>query len=796
MHAQVNIFNSNDLRNINIDDYSDDQLAETYQKAIESGLSETQLYQLLTQKRLPDHEMAKLRARLQFITKSKKPLQNDRLADTFEDTTRQNRFDTSGSSIPLQKFKNDQTIFGSELFTSNSLVFEPNLRIPAPAGYILGPDDEIIVSVFGYSEKKYNLRVNEQGEIYIPNVGPVFVSGLSIEQAGEKIKSKLASTIYRAINSGQTQVQTSLGKIKSIRVTVIGQAKKPGTFTVSSLTTLYNMLYLCGGPTSMGSYRDIEIIRGNIKRTADLYDFLAEGNQKDNIILQEGDVIRIPYYKNRVTLTGFVKREGKFEMLDSETFRDLLKFSGGFTDDAYRGAVTVIRITDTAKKIIDLPASEYDAFNASGSDEYVVGKLQEEFGNRLYIAGSVQRPGPYELTPNFTVKDLIEKAGGLTVDAYTKRASVFRYMKNKMPTILSINLDSVFNYNQNVYLKKDDSLAIHSIFEFNDKTYVSIEGNVRKPGTVEWRENLTLRDLLLSVGGLTESGDSSNIEISRRIKNANVDKANHNESEVFDIDLTDENDLLKRLYLQPNDMIIVKTLPGYTKQRSVLVLGEVKSPGRYGLEKSGDKISDVLERAGGFKASADSTSITIRRSIKSNLTSKEREQLLQRILNIDNDSLAQNPRLKNELYKTYDLISVDLATALSHPENSENLALEEGDILSIDRNTNLVKISGEVYFPTIVPHKPNKNLKYYVEQAGNFTAFARKTGALVIHPDGKAESVKHFLWFKSYPSVSPRSEIFVPQKLKNNRARIGAGEWALIVSALGIVANVFITATK
>ncbi len=797
VHAQVNIFNTNDLRNININDYSDDQLAETYRNAIESGLSETQLYQLLTQKRLPDSEIAKLRSRLQFINKSKKPLQNDRLADTFEDTTRQNRFDTSGSSIPLQKFKNDQTIFGSELFTSNSLMFEPNLRIPAPAGYILGPDDEIIVSVFGYSEKKYNLRVNEQGEIYIPSVGPLFVSGLSIEQAGEKIKAKLASTIYRAINSGQTQVQISLGKIRSIRVTVIGQAKKPGTFTVSSLTTLYNMLYLCGGPTSMGSYRDIEIIRGNnIKRTADLYDFLVDGNQKDNILLQEGDVIRIPYYKNRVTLTGYVKREGKFEMLDTESFKDLLKFSGGFTDNAYRGAVTVTRITDTAKKIIDLPASEYDAFNANGSDEYIVGKLQEEFGNRLYITGSVQRPGPYELIPGFTVKDLIEKAGGLTVDAYTQRASVFRYMKNKMPTILSINLDSVFNYNQNVYLKKNDSLAVHSIFEFNDKTYVSVEGNVRKPGMIEWRENLTLRDLLLSVGGLTESGDSSNIEISRRKKNANVDKANHNESEVFNINLTDENNLPKRLYLQPNDMVIVKTLPGYTKQRSVLVLGEVKSPGRYGLEKSGDRISDVLERVGGFKASADSTSITIRRSTKSNLTSQEREQLLQRILNIDNDSLIQNPRLKNELYKTYDLISVDLATALSHPENSENLALEEGDILNIDRNTNLVKISGEVYFPTIVPYKPNKKLKYYVEQAGNFMSSARKNGALVIHPDGKAESVKHFLWFKFYPSVTPRSEIFVPQKLKNNRTRIGAGEWALIVSALGIVANVFITATK
>lgn len=793
VQAQVNMLNLRDLSNVKIENYSDDQLTEMYQKAVEAGLSEKQLFQLLSQKGLSTTEIGKLKYKLQFIDKLKTSAQNNDLAD--EDTTRATRYDTSGLNVPLRQFKNDQTIFGSELFTSNSLVFEPNLRIPAPVGYILGPDDEIVVSIFGYSEKKYNLTVNEEGEIYIPSVGPVLVSGLRLEDATNKIKSKLASTIYKAINSGQTKVQVSLGRIRSIRVTVIGQAQKPGNFTVSSLTTLYNILFLCGGPTPMGSYRKIEIIRGsNVKRTADLYDFLVDGNQKDNIILQEGDIIRIPYYENRVTLTGNVKREGKFEMLDAEKFRDLLRFSGGFTDNAYRGAVSVIRITDTAKIIIDLPASKYDAFNVNGSDEFIVGKLQEEYSNRISISGAVLRPGPYELAPGLTVKGLIEKSGGLSVDAYTKRASIFRYFKNKMPAIFSISLDSVFEYGQDIPLMKNDSLAVHSIFEFNDVGYVSVEGNVRKPGMVQWRQNLTLKELLLSVGGLTESGDSTNIEISRRIVDANVSKANHNESQIFTIAL--ENDLPTNFYLEPFDIIIVKTLPGYTTQRTVLLLGEVKSPGRYGLEKSGDKISDVLGRAGGFKASADSTSITIRRNAKSNLNVQERERLFQRLLNVSNDSLEQNQRLKDELYKTYDLISVNLGTALSRPNSTENLTLEEGDILTINRSTNLVKISGEVYFPTIVPYKENKSLKYYVEQAGSFTPYARKKGALVIHPDGKAESVKHFLWLKFYPNVSERSEIFVPQKLKSNRPKIGAGELALIVSALGILANVVINITK
>ncbi len=791
LHAQSNLFDAKDLSNTKIDNYSDGQLISFYNKAIESGISEDQLYKMAADKGLPDSEIMKLRQRLQILISS-----NNRAPETGSGAIGDEAphpYDTVGQNVPLQKFKNDSTIFGSELFTTNSLVFEPNLRIPAPAGYVLGPGDELAISVYGYSEKQYNLKINEEGEIFIPNVGPINLSGLRIEEASDKIKSKLASTIYRAINSGKTKVQVTLGKIRSVRVTVIGQAKKPGTFTVSSLTTLYNILYLCGGPTSMGSYRDIEIVRGSkIFRTADLYDFLVEGNQKDNIILQEGDVIRIPYYKNRVTISGSVKREGKFEMLDNETFGNLLKYCGGFMDDGYRGSVTVERTTESTKKIIDLDATQFDAFKTTGSDKYIVGKLPDVYGNRIVVSGSVLRPGPYELIPDLTVKALIAKAGGFTRDAYTKRISIFRYLQNKMPTIVSVDIDSSSGINSDVRLIKDDSVAVHSIFEFEDSAKVMVEGNVRTPGNVQWRENLSLRDVLLASGGISEFGDSSTIEITRRIRNANVDIANHNESQVFDVNLSKNDDHSSDVLLKPYDIVVVKALPGYSPQRTVLVLGEVKSPGRYGLVNSGDKISDVLSRVGGFKASADSSSVTIRRSAKSNLSIIEREKLFQRVLNISPDSLSLHPRLKEEIYKTYDLISVDLKKALSDPDNSENLTLEDGDVLTISRSSNLVAISGEVYNPTIIPYKKGENLKYYVKQAGDFTPYARKKGSLVIYPDGKAASVSHFLFFKSYPSVTPRSEVFVPQKSKKNNNGLTISEMALIVSALGIL----ITALK
>lgn len=794
LQAQNTLLTTSDLSNVNIDSYSDDQIAEVLKKANDAGVSEVQLYSILSGKGLPASELTKLKARIARIKTEGMGGNNPPTSDT---TLRQSSlfqphpYDSTNNYFPVQKIKPDQRIFGSELFAENSLVFEPNLNIATPEGYSLGPGDELVISVYGYSEQKYDLRVSVEGEIYIPQVGPIQVSGLSIPQATDRIKAKLTSTIYRAIASGKTQVQVTLGKIRSIRVTVIGQAQKPGTFTVSSLSTLFNILYLCGGPTSMGSYRDIQLIRNNqILDSADLYHFLVNGTEKDNLTLKDGDIIRIPYFKTRVKITGNVKRIGEFEMVPHETFADLLKYCGGFTDTAYKGAVTVVRLTDEGKVVIDLNASQYDKFEPEGSDEFMVNRLQDNFANRVIIDGSVYRPGQYQLKSQMTVADLLENAGGLKKDAYPHDATIFRYIHGRTPASVSVDLDSVLNYGQKIYLQNDDSIYIHSNSEFTDKSYVVIEGNVRKPGQVDWRKNFTMEDLLLASGGINGSGDSTNIEILRRIRHVDLDVAQHEESKVINVDLSNQSLPADQIPLEPYDMVIVKPIPGYVPQRSVLVEGEVKSPGRYGLENSEARISDIIEKTGGLKFSADSSSITIRRPNNSSLTKQEKENLFQRVLDINPDSLAQNPRLKDEVYKTYDLISVDLRKAMADPSSPDNLPLEDGDILTVNRKSNLVKISGEVYFPTIVAYKPGENLKYYVQQAGNFTGYARKSGALVIYPDGKVASVRHFLFFNSYPAVTARSEIYVPQKAKSNRSKMSVGEFALLVSSLGVILNV------
>jgi protein involved in polysaccharide export with SLBB domain len=792
-HAQVNTLSLQNLSSLNVDDVTDADIRTYLQKAKENGIDEQNMFRILREKGLPQQELDKLADRLATLSSipaATTAQQDDSKLARNKNESRYANLDAS--TVPQQKSKPDLAVFGSELFTSNSLVFEPNLRIPTPSGYILGPDDELIVNVFGFSEKTYNLTVNEEGNIYIPQVGPIFVNGLSIEQASARIKAKLGATIYKAIGSGRTRVQISLGKIRSIRVTVIGEAKKPGTYTVSSLTTVFNLLYLCGGPTDLGSYRKIELIRGNeLKRTIDLYSFLTKGNQKDNVLLNEGDVVRIPYYQTRVLLNGYVKHKGKYELTDGETFDDVLQYSGGFADDAYKGSVTVYQYTDNERRIADLTKSQYSGYKPRSSDSIVVGKLLERFENKLIIKGAVMRPGEFELSNNLTLKELLEKAGGVKEDVYSKRGSISRLDNSNMPVQLSFDIDSVMKGQSTIYLKKNDSVTVYSIFDLNNEVTVSIDGNVKIPGKYRWAEGVTLRDMILRAGGLNEMGDNKNIEIARRINNLNLTQVNHQQTEIITVDLSDVTNT-RDVLLKPYDVINIRQKSDYVNQRTVFIEGLVLNPGRYTLQMSGDRISDVIKRAGGFRANADTTALVIRRVSKRTQTPEDREKTFSKLLNINRDSLNAAERIKNEIYKEYDKISIDLNQALHEKKESENMLLEDGDILTIEQNTSLVKVSGEVYYPTIIPFKEGENLKYYIQKSGSYTELARKNGTLVIYPDGKAKKVKHFLFFRSYPEVVSRSEIFVPQKSDKNKSRITLGEWSVVISSLAIIANVII----
>jgi len=793
--AQVNSLSGQNLATVNIDEVSDQEIKTYYFKALENGLSEQDIYRILSEKGLPQGELSKLSDRMITIkgepagTTTKKNISSE-----SENIDRSANMDAS--KIPLEKTEKDLTIFGSEIFSTSSLVFEPNLRIPTPAGYLLGPDDELLINVFGYSEKTYTVAVNEEGNIYIPQVGPMYLNGLSIEEATLKIRSKLASTIYKAINTGQTNVQIRLGKIRSIRVTVIGEANKPGTLTVSSLTTLFNLLYLCGGPTDYGTYRKIELIRGNeIKRTIDLYSFLLKGDQKDNVLLRDGDVIRIPYYTTRVMLNGNVKRKGKYELIDGETFEQVLQFSGGFADNAYKAAITVYQLTDTERKIIDVSKNQFINYQPLSSDSIVVGQLLNRFTNKLTISGAVNRPGNFELIEDMNLKQLIEKAGGVKEEVYNKRGSISRLNDSNMPIQLSFNIDAVLRGQSDIRLQKNDAVMVYSIFDFKVADEITIDGFINKPGKYKWAENITLQDVILLAGGFAESGDNKNIEIARRINDVNLREANHFQTEIITVDLSD-NVNTKDILLKPLDVINIRQQSAYTNPRTVFVEGSVINPGRYTLIMSGDRLSQVMKRTGGFRAYADTTGVIIRRLVRKNRTLEERERLFSKLSILKDDSLSNTTAVRKEIFKDYENISIDLSKAINSPSSPENMLLEDGDVITIERNTNLVKVSGEVYLPNTIPFKKNENLKYYIEKSGSYTPDARKRGALVIYPDGKAKQVKHFLFFKSYPEVVSRSEIFVPQKTERNRSKISIGEWSVVLSSLAIIANIIINVSK
>ncbi len=788
---------SSDLRNVDVSKLSDGEIRGYFQKAQDSGLSEDQLLELATSRGLSNDQAAKLRERFGLLGLTGKNPANVNTA-VSSDLGAERQYDNKENEIPMTQISFNPRIFGSELFTGTSTTFEPNLRIATPSNYILGPDDELIINVFGYSEKTYRQKINAEGNIFIENVGPILVSGLSIEEAEAKIRSKLGSTIYRAMSSGATKMQLRLGSIRSMRITIIGEAKKPGTFTVSSLTTLFNALYICGGPSDLGSYRNIELIRGNkVIRKVDLYKFLTAGDRSDNLLLQEQDIIRIPFYEGRITFSGYIKRPGIYELATGESLEKIFSYAGKFTDNAYRKSVTIYQISDEKLAIKTLPSDDFAVYVPNNADSIVIGTATMRFTNRISIRGAVLRPGDYELMPGMELKDLIEKAGGLREDAFQDGGNILRIGDDLGPENVSFVTKKIVKGEESIVLKRDDEIIVNSIFDIRDKYVVNIEGEVTKPGQFEWRRDLRVRDLILLAGGITEAGLSGNeihIEVSRRIKKSSSSVSDIQQSEIIRINTTKNlADSQALLVLEPFDIIVVRPQPGYQPQKSVYINGPVIYPGRYFLEKSNERITDVLIRAGQFKSSADSSSVFIRRFKKDDMEPEERAALLARISNIPVDSIFSSPSLSKEIQKNYTSLSVNLQKAFQNRGGNDDIVLEAGDIILVSQNSSLVRVSGEVYYPTLLPYEKGTNIKYYIKRTGDYTKAARQNQTFVIYPDGKAEGVKKFLFFKSYPKVTPRSEIFVPSKGEKSKQGLSTGEWVALSSVLATLTTLVVS---
>ena len=797
--------NSRDLSSINADELSDNQVRELMQQMEAAGINDEQFSQSAISRGMDPQEVQKLVARIDSM---QKPSDQDSTTQTTGRNNVKNQEQKRQQIYQPDSVKNflghaldnlKPKIFGAELFRNAHMTFEPNVRLATPPNYLLGPDDQLLVSVYGKSVIDYKLIINPDGNIQIPRVGFLNIGGRTIEQATADIKKKLAANPY-AIGNG-TYVQVSLGNIRSIKVLLVGEIVRPGTYTLSSLSTVFNALYASGGPNQNGSFREIEVIRGNkLFKKLDIYDFLLKGLQKNNISLQDQDIIRVPTYKVRVTVLGEVKRPALYEVTTGENLNDVITFSGGFSDQAYSSRVKVLQVTGKEHKITDVFEADYGNYIPLRGDKYIISPILNRFENRVSIKGAVFRPGSFELGRNMTLSQLISKADGLKEDAFGDRGYINRLKPDNTSEILAFDIKGIENKTvPDILLQREDEINIPSIFDLRDSLKVIIKGEVRKQGDYQYAEGMTLEDLVLKAGGFTQAATSSRVEIARRVKNADPKSTSSAVAQVFQINV-DKNLRVgeKSFILMPFDIVSIYSLPGYEKQKSVKIEGEVIYPGFYTIKQKNEKISDIIRRSGGFTAAADINGSSLKRTMLGNIDTaknrlsakellEERKDRIQRLRGAAKDSSSL---IRDEI-KQNQYVGINMQKIMQKSGSRFDLIVEDGDVIRVPKEAEIVKVAGEVLFPSLVIYFKNKSVISYVDNAGGFSPNALKGHVYVIYANGTVKSTHKFLFWNNYPAVKAGSEIIIPKKPE--RRKLSAGEIVGITTGIASFGAVILT---
>lgn len=800
--------------NVKVDELTDVQIKSMMQRAESMGYTDAQLEQMAQAQGMKAAEIEKLRIRVEGIRANSSTSSTAAVTTSSgSNTGGLTNVTQNGRTYPGDTISNysgistiNPKIFGASLFANSPLKFEPNLRMPTPRGYIIGPDDELLIDLTGDNEANYRLKVSPDGNVRLQYVGLIAVNGLSIEQATSKIRNAMMST-YPALKSGRSQVSINLGNIKSIKVTLVGNVLKPGSYTLSSLSTVFNALYACGGPSENGSFRKIQLIRNNkVISTLDIYDFLLKGIQVTNVRLQDQDVINIPVYMSRVEMTGEVKRPAIFEVLNTETLQDVIDYAGGFSNKAYTAKIKVLQNTNKERRIIDVFADHFHNYSPLNGDTYVIEEILNRYANRVEISGAVFRPGDYALENGLTLKRLIEKAEGLKEDAFLNRGYISRLNADNSLSLLSFELDKVLNGSQqDIPLKREDKVIISSVFDLRDEYKVDIKGEVRLPGTFAYAEGMTLEALIQMAGGFKEGATPNRIEIARRIKNSDAQSVNAQTAEVFNVKVLSDLKLQDSVFiLQPFDIVSIRSAEGYLVQQQVRVEGEVLYPGIYTITNKNERISDVIRRAGGLTALSFAEGASLKRpgsqeqenadSTNKNSQAKKAEEM-QKMANLkrlqgtgvqDTAQLVHDAQMLGS-----DLVGIDLVGILKKPQSRADLLLENGDIIRVPKQLQTVKVTGEVLRPINVVYNTRTSMKQYINGAGGFTYNANKKGTYIQYANGSVDATRKFLFFNVYPQVKPGAEVFVPKRAP--REKIGISGLIGISSALATLAAVLIS---
>lgn len=792
---------------VKVDELSDAQILQIVKQAEAMGYTtDAQLEQAAAAKGIKKEEMVKFKAR---VEKLKKQGAGAQTADKpTAGTGREYSETTGGGAIDNLKKEKDgeiqSKIFGSDLFRNGNITFEPNLRIATPKSYIIGPDDRLIIDLTGDNERSYNLQVSPEGVINLEYVGRIAVGGLSIDQAASKIRATMSKT-YPALKTGRTSVAVNLGNIRSIQVTVTGQVVKAGTYTLPSLANVYRALYVSGGPAQNGSFRNIQVIRNNkIIATIDVYDFLLKGMQQGNVRLQDQDAINIPAYDRRVEISGEVKDAAIFEVKNNETLQDVINFAKGFTSEAYTSKIKSFQNTDRERRISDIPESQYSTYQPKNGDKFVVEAILERFENRVEIIGAVFRPGVYSLDSGLTLAGLIKKADGITEDAFLNRGYINRLNPDKTQYLISFDVAKILSGEEkDIPLTREDKVTISSIFDLREEYTVTVQGEVRAPGTFEFSQNIKLEDIIQMAGGLKEGATPNRIEVSRRIKNTDPTLTSSKTADLFIVNIDENLRVLgDKFELKPFDIITVRSSEGYSVQKQVKIEGEVLYPGMYTITSKDYRISDLIKRAGGLTSFAYAEGASLKRpgaekinpADKNAINNSDEEQKkfanLERLKEKDAKDTDTVKKLREELAQS-DLVGINLEKILKKPLSRQDLILEEGDIVRVPKQLQTVKVTGEVLNPNSIVYVPGKSFKQYINGAGGFTNSALKKSAYIKYANGSAEAAKKFLFFNNYPKVKPGAEIFVP--VKAEREKMSAQAWIGIGTGVASLAAIIVS---
>ncbi|WP_287646973.1 SLBB domain-containing protein [Bacteroides sp.] len=767
---------------------SDSQVLEYVKEGIRQGKEQKQLASELARKGVTKEQATRVKQlyERQNNVNASNATGTDVNESRLREEMKENTSDMLEDHPSTQDLARNNQVFGRNIFNTRNLTFEPSVNIATPLNYRLGPGDEVIIDIWGASQNTIRQQISPDGTINIQKIGPVNLNGLTISEANDYLKKTL-NKIYNGLNNTNdptSDIRLTLGSIRTIQINVMGEVVQPGTYSLSSFATVFHALYRAGGVSDIGSLRNVQLVRnGKNIATIDVYQFIMKGNIQDDIRLQEGDVVIVPAYDVLVKIDGKVKRPMRFEMKKDENLSTLISYAGGFEADAYTRSLRVVRQNGQEYEVNTVKDLDYSVYKMRNGDVVTAEAILNRFTNKLEIRGAVYRPGIYQLNGKLnTVRELVNEAQGLTGDAFLNRAVLYRQREDLTTEVIPVDIKAIMDgTSPNIILAKNDILYIPSIHDLEDRGDVVIHGEVAKPDSYPYADNMTLEDLIIQAGGLREAASVVRVDVSRRIRNphSTVDNDTIGRTYTFSLKEGFVVDGTPGFVLQPYDEVYVRRSPGYQAQQNVVVEGEILFGGSYAMTSREERLSDLINKAGG------TTNYAYLRGAKLTRVATEGEKkrmgdvirLMSRQLG---EAMMDSLGVRVEDHFT---VGIDLEKAIANPGSASDLVLREGDVVFIPKNTNTVTINGAVMVPNTVSYIKGENIDYYLNQAGGYSDNAKKSKKFIVYMNGQVTKVKG----SGKKQIEPGCEIIVPSKSKK---RTNMGEilgYATSFSSLGMM---------